>query len=74
LEGDCAVTLAGGAKARNIFWVVAGQVVVGTGAHLEGIVLCQTQVTLQTLATMNGRILAQTMIALQQATVTTPAP
>ena len=67
------ITLAGGAQAKNIFWQVAGQVSVGTGAHFEGIILCQTQVTLQTLATMNGRILAQTMVALDQATVTKPA-
>jgi hypothetical protein len=68
------VILAGGAQAKNIFWQVAGQVTIGTGAHFEGILLCQTQVTLQTSATMNGRILAQTMVALQKATVTVPAP
>ena len=68
------IILAGGAQAKNIFWQVAGQVTIGTGAHFEGILLCQTQVTLQTSATMNGRILAQTMVALQKATVTVPAP
>lgn len=68
------ITLSGGAQAKNIFWQVAGQVTVGTGAHFEGILLCQTQVTLQTGATMNGRILAQSLVALQQATVTVPAP
>jgi hypothetical protein len=68
------ITLAGGAQAKNIFWQVAGQVNIGTGAHFEGIILCQTQVTLDTSATLNGRILAQTMVALQQATVTQPAP
>ena len=47
---------------------------IGTSAHFEGIILCQTQVTLRTSSTMNGRILAQTMAALQQATVTVPAP
>jgi hypothetical protein len=66
------ITLSGGAQAKNIFWQVAGQVTIGTGAHFEGIILCQTQVTLQTLATMNGRILAQSMVALQQATVKIP--
>ena len=68
------ITLAGGAQAKNIFWQVAGQVDIGTSAHFEGILLCQTQVTLRTSSTMNGRILAQTMVALQQATVTVPAP
>jgi hypothetical protein len=72
MSGSKNITLSGGAQAKNIFWQVAGQVTVGTGAHFEGIILCQTQVTLQTLATMNGRILAQTAVALQQATVTIP--
>jgi hypothetical protein len=66
------ITLSGGAQAKNIFWQVAGQVDIGTGAHFEGIILCETQVTLETSATMNGRILAQTMVALQKATVTEP--
>jgi len=64
------IILSGGAQAKNIFWQIAGQVTVGTGAHFEGTMLCKTQVTLQTGATMNGRILAQTLVALQQATVT----
>lgn len=72
MTGSKHITLSGGAQAKNIFWQVAGQVTIGTGAHFEGILLCETQVTLQTLATMNGRILAQTLVALQQATVTAP--
>jgi hypothetical protein len=44
----------------------------GTGAHFEGIVLTQKQITMNTGATMNGRMLAQTKIALDQATVTEP--
>ncbi len=67
------ITLAGGAKAKNIFWQVAGEVTLGANSHFEGIVLTQTAVTMQTGATMNGRILAQTAIALQQATITQPA-
>jgi len=67
------VILAGGAQAKNIFWVVAGNVALGTGSHLEGIVLCKTDVTLLTRASMNGRILAQTAAVLQKATVTAPS-
>jgi hypothetical protein len=67
------VVLSGGAQAKNVFWQVAGQATLGTGAHFEGIILCKTDVTLQTGATMNGRILSQTQVALQQATVTQPA-
>lgn len=68
------ITLSGGAQAKNIFWQVAGQTVIGSTAHFEGIILSQTAVTLQTGATMNGRVLAQTAVALQSATVTQPAP
>jgi hypothetical protein len=69
-----AITLTGGAKAKNIFWQVAGQVTVGATAHFEGIILSQTAITLQTGSTMNGRALAQTQVVLQQATITQPSP
>ncbi len=64
--------LAGGAQAKNIYWVVAGNVAIGTGAHFEGVLLCKTDVTLLTRATMNGRVLAQTAAVLQMATVVEP--
>jgi hypothetical protein len=66
-------TLSGGAKAKNIFWQVAGKATFGANSHVEGIVLSKTAITLQTGATMNGRALAQTEVALQQATLTQPA-
>jgi len=66
------VTLSGGARAKNIFWQVAGQATLGANSHFEGIILSKTTVTLQTGATMNGRVLAQTAVALQQATLTQP--
>ena len=62
-----------GALAKNIFWQVAGGAVVGTGGHLEGILLSKTTGVLQTGATMNGRILAQTAVTFQQATLTQPS-
>lgn len=67
------ITLADGAKAKNIFWQVAGQVIIGAGAHFEGNILSQTAITLQTGSTLNGRALAQSMVALDSATVTKPA-
>jgi len=66
------VALSGGAKAKNIFWQVAGTVNIGTGAHFEGIILSQTSITLGTGATMNGRALAQTAVILDASTVTKP--
>lgn len=68
------ITLAGGAQAKNIFWQVAGEVVIAAGAHFEGNILSQTAITLQTGASLSGRALAQTMVALDSATVVKPAP
>ncbi|MEA5030778.1 MAG: ice-binding family protein [Sphaerochaeta sp.] len=66
------VILSGGASAENIIWQVAGFVTLGSTAHFEGIVLCQTNIAVGNLATVNGRLFAQTEISLDQATVTQP--
>jgi len=67
------ILLAGGAKPKNIFWQVAGLVDLGTTAHMEGVVLTQTSVTLRTGASINGRLLAQTAVNLDGSTVVEPA-
>ncbi|KAJ6491976.1 antifreeze protein [Mycena sanguinolenta] len=64
------VVLTGGALASNIVWVATGAVSAAAGAHLEGVVLGKTSITLLTGATANSRLLSQTAVALQQATVT----
>ncbi|CAE8613502.1 unnamed protein product [Polarella glacialis] len=66
------ITLAGGALASNIVWQVAGKVEVGTGAHMEGILLTKTAAVFKTGSSLNGRILAQTAVTLQSSTVTQP--
>jgi hypothetical protein len=66
------VVLSGGALAKNIFWQVAGHVVVGAGAHMEGILLVKTDVLFETLSSLNGRVLAQTACNLLMATITQP--
>jgi hypothetical protein len=65
-------TLTNGALAKNIFWQVAGEVVVGPGAHLEGVLLVQTSVLFQTGSSLNGRVLGQTRCDLQEAIITQP--
>jgi hypothetical protein len=70
--GNKNVILSGGALAKNIFWQVEGQVTVGAGAHMEGILLVKTAVTFVTGSSLNGRVLSQTACSLQVATITQP--
>jgi len=79
ITGDLKVTaakkmiLSGGARAKNIFWQVAGAVDLGTTSHAEGIVLCKTAIVLGAGATVNGRLLAQTAVNISKSTITQPA-
>ncbi len=68
------VQLTGGALAKNVFWQVFGVVSIGTTAHMEGIILSQTSITLATGASANGRLLAQTAVSLAGNIVVKPAP
>ena len=69
---DTMITLTGGAQAKNIFWQSAGTVAIGTGAHFEGTILSQTNITMGNKSSINGRLLAQTAITLDQSTVIAP--
>ncbi len=66
MASDVSVILAGDAQAKNIFWQVGGPegAVVGTGAHIEGVILTAKQITLNSGATFNGKLLAQTRVNL----------
>jgi hypothetical protein len=66
------VTLRGGAQAKNVYWVVAGQTTLGTGSAFNGNILDQTAIVLNTGATLNGRALAQTAVTLDANTVSSP--
>ncbi len=66
------VVLSGGATPANVFWQVAGLVDIGTTAHMEGIVLSQTAITLGTGASVNGRLLAQTAVNIDSSVVSEP--
>jgi hypothetical protein len=67
------VILTNGALAKNIFWQVSGNVAVGAGAHMEGILLIKTDVLFETQSSLSGRVLAQTACNLQKATITDAA-
>lgn len=75
LDTNQAITLTGGALAKNVFWQVASVVTLGTGAQFQGIVLAKTKVDMISTATITGRLLAQTAVNLGSTTVVTqPAP
>jgi hypothetical protein len=68
------IILAGGALPKNIFWQSYGAVALDTTAHLEGIVLSQTEITLSTGASANGRLLSQTAVTIDKCSIVQPAP
>jgi hypothetical protein len=55
---------------ENIFWQVAGTVVLKANAHMEGILLVKTSVDFQASSSLNGRVLTQTRCDLDQAVIT----
>jgi hypothetical protein len=67
------VTLIGGALASNIFWQVAGKVVLGTSTQMQGVILCKTLISMNTGTSLNGRAMAQTAVTLDGNAVTQPA-
>ena len=73
ISSNTKVILTGGARASNIFWVVAGQTTIGTTAVFNGNILDKTAIVLNTGATLNGRALAQTAVTLDSSTVTSSA-
>jgi hypothetical protein len=66
------VTLAGGALAKNVFWVIGMDTTVGATSHIEGIILDKTAINMGNLSSINGRLLAQTAVNLNATTVTQP--
>jgi hypothetical protein len=66
------VNLTGGALPGNVFWQVSGSVTLGTTAHLEGVVMCKTDIALQTGASINGRLMAQTAVSIEGSAVVEP--
>lgn len=72
VNSSAIITLLGGAQAKNIFWVVSGQALLGTNVNFSGNILSKTLISLNTGAIVTGRLLAQTAVKLNTATVIMP--
>jgi hypothetical protein len=64
VNNSAIITLAGGAQAKNIFWVVSGKATLGTTVNFSGNILSKTLISLNTGATVKGKLLAQTAVTL----------
>jgi hypothetical protein len=65
------VTLAGGALPQNVFWRTSAAAL-DTTAHMEGIVLSNSDITLANGASVKGRLYATSAVTLISNTVTRP--
>ena len=72
VNNSAIITLTGGAQAKNITWVVAGQATLGSNSNFSGIIISKTLISLNTGAKVTGRLLAQTAVTLNASTVVLP--
>jgi hypothetical protein len=70
--GATSVLLTGGALPQNVFWIVSNGVSVGAGAHMEGVVMSATNISLVTGATVTGRLFGRTGVLMDSNSVTQP--
>jgi hypothetical protein len=66
------VNLTNGALPQNVFWQVAGTVSIDASAHMEGVILSASAISLVTSATVKGRLFSHTTVAMDSNTVTQP--
>lgn len=72
VNNSARIVLSGGAQAKNIMWVVAGQATLGTQANFSGIILSKTLISLNNGTIVTGKLLAQTAVTLIGSTVIQP--
>jgi hypothetical protein len=70
--GATSVLLTGGALPQNVFWIVSGGVSIGANAHMEGVVMSATDISLLAGASVKGRLLARTGVLMDSNTVVQP--
>ena len=74
IANNVQMILAGGARAKNIFWQVGTQATLGTTSVFHGNLFADASITMETGSTLNGRALAFTgTIAMEQCFINIPA-
>ena len=68
------IVLEDGALPKNIFWQVSGKIEIATGAHVQGIFLCNTLIDFASGSSLTGRALAQTAVTMSSTTITCGCP
>eukprot|EP00979_Chaetoceros_neogracilis_P008459 scaffold1885_cov267-Chaetoceros_neogracile.AAC.1 len=63
------INVTGGAKHKNIFWQIAGEITLGTGSHIEGIFLGANAMTFQTGSSLLGSALMLKAVNLDTADI-----
>jgi len=67
------VVLAGGAQAKNIFWVAGSAITLGTDSKMKGTLIASTSISLLTRARLDGQAMVQGaaagQVSLDQATI-----
>ena len=67
------IILTNGAKADNIYWVVAGSgAMLGTTVNFSGNILSKTLISVNTGSSVKGRLLAQTAVTLNASAIVKP--
>ena len=69
VNNSAIIHLTGGAQAKNIFWVVAGQATLGTDVNFSGVILSKTLISLNSRTVFTGRLFAQTAVTLNASSV-----
>ena len=73
LSSGVHISLSGGAKAKNIFWQIAGNAVLENESAMVGTIFAQQSIELKARSTLTGRAFAKNgYITLNQATVIKP--